>query len=200
MSRILMVSSEAAPFAKTGGLSDVVGVLPKALTALGHQVAVLLPRYAQTRPFRMRRIWGELPIAMGGRIYFSSLFQSEEDETFLFLDFPEFYDRDGLYGDRDGDYPGQSICASPCSPAAHSRWRAMSSRRQILHCHDWQAGLASALPEDVLAYDPTFCGTRTLTDHPQPGLSGLFSPDSSPGNRLDASCFPAGLESSSGAK
>ena len=45
MSRVLMIASEAAPFAKTGGLADVVGALPIALQELGHEVAVILPRY-----------------------------------------------------------------------------------------------------------------------------------------------------------
>ena len=57
-----MVASEAAPFAKTGGLADVVGSLPAALKALGHEVAVLLPRYAAVDLKTARRVYDSLPI------------------------------------------------------------------------------------------------------------------------------------------
>jgi starch synthase len=60
--KILMVASEAAPFAKTGGLADVVGSLPAALKALGHEVAVLLPRYATVDLKNARRVYDSLPI------------------------------------------------------------------------------------------------------------------------------------------
>lgn len=187
MSRILMVASEAAPFAKTGGLSDVVGALPRALTALGHQVAVLLPRYAQTRPFPMRRVWGNLPVTMGAATYFPSLFQAQENETFLFLDLPEFYEREGLYGDAAGDFPDNGVRFALLARAAFEVARYVFAP-EILHCHDWQSALAP-LYLKRLGYDPTFTGMKTLLTIHNLGYQGLFPPAVLPGIGFDASVF-----------
>ncbi len=100
--KLLMVASEAAPFAKTGGLADVVGSLPPALCALGHDVRLVMPWYR-----RARAITGELPsslrelsIAMGGRVYKAAYRSGEfQGVPVYFLDYPEYYDRDELYGE-----------------------------------------------------------------------------------------------------
>jgi starch synthase len=193
MSRILMVSSEAAPFAKTGGLSDVLGALPGALRQLGHAVAVLLPRYAQTKPFAMRRIWGDLAVRMGPRTYVCDLFQSEQDPTYLFLGFPEFYDRPGLYNDELGDYPDNYLRFGLLGRAALEVIRHIFGA-QILHCHDWQAGLGP-LYARLMPGDPTFAGIRTLFTIHNLGYQGLFPASVLPELGLPASVFrPDGLE------
>jgi starch synthase len=174
MSRILMVSSEAAPFAKTGGLSDVLGALPAALRKVGHEVSVLLPRFAQTMPFPMRRIWSGLRINLGPQPYSCSVFQSEQDPSYLFLDYPEFYDRRGLYNDAGGDYPDNHLRFGLLSRAALEVIRNIFPA-QILHCHDWQAGLAP-LYLKLLAGDPTFSGIKTLLTIHNLGYQGLFRP------------------------
>ena len=174
MSRILMVSSEAAPFAKTGGLSDVLGALPKALRKVGHEVSVLLPRFAQTMAFPMRRIWNGLSVNLGPNAYSCSVFQSEEDPAYLFLDYPEFYDRPGLYNDATGDYPDNHLRFGLLSRAALEVIRKIFPA-QILHCHDWQAGLAP-LYLKLLAGDPTFAGIKTLLTIHNLGYQGLFRP------------------------
>src|ERR1700727_3001078 len=156
MSRILMVSSEAAPFAKTGGLSDVLGALPAALRKVGHEVSVLLPRFAQTMPFPMRRIWSGLRVSLGPNSYSCSVVQSEQDPGFLFLDYPEFYDRRGLYNDAHGDYPDNHLRFGLLSRASLEVIRNIFPA-QILHCHDWQAGL-TPLYLRLVAGDPTFYG------------------------------------------
>jgi starch synthase len=174
MSRILMVSSEAAPFAKTGGLSDVLGALPAALRKVGHEVSVLLPRFAQTLPFPMRRIWSGLRVNLGSNTYSCSVFQSEQDPGFLFLDYPEFYDRGGLYNDVRGDYPDNHLRFGLLCRASLEVIRNIFPA-QILHCHDWQAGLAP-LYLKLLAGDPTFSGIKTLLTIHNLGYQGLFPP------------------------
>ena len=69
MARILMAGSEAIPFSKTGGLADVLGSLPPALAALGHEVAVLLPRYASTPMQGAVRVVEPMTVWMGGTRY-----------------------------------------------------------------------------------------------------------------------------------
>ena len=167
-----MISSEAAPYAKTGGLSDVLGALPGALARLGHEVAVLLPRYRETQPFPMRRIWNDLPVSLGAREYRASVMQAEQDETFLFLDIPELYDRVGLYGDGEGDFPDNALRF-----AALARGALEVARRiflpDIFHCHDWQAGLLPVYKRQF-AGDPTFQRTPVVTTIHNLGYQGFF--------------------------
>lgn len=193
MSKILMVASEAAPYAKTGGLSDVVSSLPRALTELGHQVAVLLPRYSDTASFSMRRIWDNLPIPLGQKTFTASVMQAEDDPTFLFLDIPELYSRAGLYGDAAGDFPDNHLRF-----AALARGALELARRiflpDILHCHDWQSGLLP-LYQRQLAGDPTFADIPTVTTIHNLGYQGLFPASVLRQIGIDAAYFtPAGLE------
>src|ERR1700738_4924324 len=97
--KILMVASEAAPFAKSGGLADVVGSLPAALKALGHEVAVLLPRYGSVGLKNARRVCYSLPIGLPPRRYDASLYLLERETPFYFVDSPPLYDRPGFYGE-----------------------------------------------------------------------------------------------------
>jgi starch synthase len=193
MSRILMVSSEAAPFAKTGGLSDVLGALPAALRKAGHDVMVLLPRFAQTKSFPMRRIWTDLRVQLGPRTFSCGVFQSEQDPAYLFLDYPEFYDRPGLYNDIHGDYPDNHLRFGLLSRAALEVVRNIFAA-QILHCHDWQAGLAPVYLK-LLSGDPTFAALRTVMTVHNLGYQGIFGRGVLPELGLPASSFvPSGVE------
>src|SRR5579863_353237 len=109
MIKVLMVASEAAPFAKTGGLADVVGSLPRALGGLDCEVAVLLPRYRSIDISETRRVYDSLSVWLGGVHYDTSLYLAESGASYYFLDYPPFYDRDGLYGDTTGDYPDNDL-------------------------------------------------------------------------------------------
>src|SRR5258708_25409555 len=104
--RILFGASEGLPFSKTGGLADVVEALPKALVAQGHEVAVVLPRYRGTKATAV--VMPSLTIPMSGtRLRFPAI----DDGTTLngvryyFVDDPQYFDPDRLYGGNRGDYP-----------------------------------------------------------------------------------------------
>lgn len=173
MSRILMVSSEAAPFAKTGGLADVVGALPAALEGLGHQVSVLLPRYRATFGRAVRRVMEPFPIQLGPFAWRPSVYTTANESPFYFLDLPDFYDRDGLYGDRLGDFGDNDLRFGMLSLAAFEFAR-RTFRPDIIHCHDWQAGLVPAYLKIYLANDPTFLRTKTVETIHNLGYQGLF--------------------------
>jgi starch synthase len=193
MSKILMISSEAAPFAKTGGLSDVLGALPAALRKAGHDVMVLLPRFAQTKPFPMRRIWTDLRVPLGARIFSCGVLQSEQDPAYLFLDYPDFYDRKGLYNDEHGDYPDNHLRFGLLSRAALEVVRNIFAA-QIIHCHDWQAGLVPVYL-NLHSGDPTFAAIRTILTIHNLGYQGIFSRWVLPELGLPASTFvPSGVE------
>ena len=194
MSKILMVASEARPFAMTGGLADVVGSLPAALRGLGHQVAVLLPRYRSVPVERARRIYDDLPIWLGGVQYPTSVYQIGDGLPYYFLDCPELYDRDGLYGTARGDYPDNHVRFGVLSRAALEVARRIF-RPQVIHCHDWQTALVPAYLHTALTTDPTFFGIKTLFTIHNLGYQGLFPPSALAEVGLDDSLFrPGALE------
>jgi len=171
--KILMVASEAAPFAKTGGLADVVGSLPAALKALGHDVAVLLPRYATVDLKGARRVYDHLPIWIPPVHYDAAVYMAERETPFYFVDYPPLFDRPGLYGENGLDYPDNHIRFAVLAHAALAVSRYMF-RPDILHGHDWQAGLAPVYLRTLFAHDPTFMGIRTLFTIHNVGYHGLF--------------------------
>lgn len=189
-----MVGSEAAPFAKTGGLSDVLGALPRALKEIGVDAAVLLPRYAQTRPFPMRRVWDDLRVQLGPRTYVCNVFRSEQHEAYYFLDCPELYERPGIYSNQRGDFPDNHLRFGLLCRAVFQFIRYVFDA-PIIHCHDWQAGLVPLYLKRTLVGDPTFVGTRTLTTIHNLGYQGIFAPAVLPQLGLPLDVFqPEGLE------
>ena len=105
--RILMVASEALPYAKTGGLADVLGALPGALAALGHEVDVLMPRY---RGIEVGAPLTRLDVGMGAeRIDAPIVAETDGRVRMLFVDRPEYFDRDYLYGTGGLDYADNPV-------------------------------------------------------------------------------------------
>ena len=174
--KILMVASEAAPFAKTGGLADVVGSLPAALKSLGYEVAVLLPRYREVELKTARRIYDSLPVWLGPDRFDTTVYLIQQDTPFYFLDCPPLYDRAGLYGEEGVDYPDNHVRFAVLAQAALEFSRHIL-RPDILHGHDWQAGLAPVYLHTIYANDPTFLGMRTLFTVHNLGYHGLFRPE-----------------------
>lgn len=171
--KILMVASEAAPFAKTGGLADVVGSLPAALKALGHEVAVLLPRYAAVDLKAARRVYDSLPVWLPPQRYDTALYLIERDTPFYFLDYPPLFDRPGFYTEDGVDYPDNHIRFAVLAQAALAFSRYVW-RPDILQAHDWQAGLLPVYLRTLYANDPTYMGIRTLFTVHNVGYHGLF--------------------------
>jgi starch synthase len=188
MPKVLMVASEAAPFAKTGGLADVIGSLPAALQAIGIEAAVLLPRYRGAALEGGRRIFDHLQVWLGGTLYDSSVYQIGD---YYFLDCPELYDRAGLYGTPLGDYPDNHIRFAVLSRAALEVARRIF-RPQVIHCHDWQSGMVAAYLRTSLAGDPTFAGIKTLFTIHNLGYQGLFPKSALADIGLDRGLFHPG--------
>src|ERR1700687_2696793 len=103
--KVLFVASEGLPFSKTGGLADVMEALPKALGALGHEVAVLLPRDRNTKVGAA--VAPGLTIPMGDTLRFPGIVNGGtlRGVRYFFVEDPEYFDRDQLYGVSGKDYP-----------------------------------------------------------------------------------------------
>ncbi|HLK50887.1 MAG TPA: glycogen synthase GlgA [Bryobacteraceae bacterium] len=174
MPRILMVASEAAPFAKTGGLADVMGSLPAALARLGDEVAVLLPRYRSISA-PADRIYENMFVRVGPRGYSVGIDQIvRQGVRYLFVDCPPLYDRAGIYNEAGVDYPDNHIrFAALCQTAIEVARRIF--RPDVFHAHDWQAGLLPVLLRENFAADPTFFGSRCMLTIHNLGYQGNFA-------------------------
>ncbi len=142
------MASECEPFAKTGGLADVVGALPPALARAGHKVAVIFPGYRSAiEKAPDAQPWGapvDLATAVGS-YRLEPLVTRRANVDFVLLRCDELFDRAGLYGVRGRDYSDNALRFALFARAAAALIRHPSQRPHILHAHDWQAGLAVAL-------------------------------------------------------
>ena len=141
--RVLMVASEAVPFAKTGGLADVVGALPRALARLGHDVDVVIPRYRGITAGAPER---SLNVALGNLVAEAQCFTAQADGVrTVFIDHPGYFDRDYLYGALGHDYVDNPERFAFLCQAALDWMVASKATYDVVHAHDWQAGLIPVL-------------------------------------------------------
>ncbi|PWU04494.1 MAG: glycogen synthase GlgA [Terriglobia bacterium] len=168
-----MVSSEAAPFAKTGGLADVVGALPSALSAHGDEVAAVIPRYESIDLKGMRRVWDPLTVSLGPARFDTTIYLAPEAYPLYLVDCPPLYQRKGFYGEAGVDYPDNHIRFAVFVRAALGVARFLF-RTEVFHCHDWQAGLLPVYLRTTFAGDPTYMGVKTLFTIHNLGYQGLF--------------------------
>jgi starch synthase len=173
--RILFVASEGLPFSKTGGLADVVEALPKALVAQGHECAVVLPRYRGTKATAV--VMPSLTIPMGGtRLRFPAIADGTtlNGVRYFFVDDPEYFDRDGLYGGSSGDYTDNperyaEFCRAAIEIAKHV-WPT-----DVFHCHDWQTGLLPVLLRTSYGDDPLVKDIPVVFSIHNMGYHGQFT-------------------------
>jgi starch synthase len=178
---IAFVASEGVPFSKTGGLADVVGALPRALSALGHQVSVYLPRYKQTKLTDPAIVVRSITIPFDDKYRFASVVTAgtQSGVRFFFVEYPEFFERDGLYGTPAGDYPDNAERFALFSRTVLEASKILGAP-QVFHCHDWQSALVPVLLRTVYAEDPVFRDVGTVFTIHNMGYQGLFPPETLP--------------------
>jgi starch synthase len=141
--RVLMVTSEAMPFAKTGGLADVLGALPAALVRLGHEVDVVMPRYRGIVPEQplgtVRTLDALYPIDVP--VHATIV----DGVRYVFVEHPAYFDRDYLYGTGGHDYPDNPERYALLARAALGWAFSTGAPYDVTHVHDWQAGLVPLL-------------------------------------------------------
>lgn len=175
---LLFVAAEMHPFAKTGGLADVVGALPLALARRGHQVHLVLPAYpgALAAGIPCRRLPHRVPIPMGSTSLEAGVYIATVDGvTVWLLDLPTLYNRPSLYGSSSGDYPDNYLRFAALSQGALAATMALGFRPDIIHCHDWHAALLPALLR-WRTPEPFFAGTATVLTVHNLAFQGLFPP------------------------
>ncbi len=178
--KVVILASEVVPFAKTGGLADVAGALPKFLGPLGVEVVVVLPFYRETRKkdLSVGRVAENLEMDWAGKKErFSIQGQEEGQVRFLMVEKDEYFDRDSLYGTPQGDYPDNGERFAFFSKAALETVKHLGFRPDVVHAHDWQAAVALALLKFVYRQDPFFAHTRSLFTIHNLAYQGLFEKD-----------------------
>jgi len=168
-----MVTAEASPFAKTGGLGEVMGALPAALAERGEEVAVVLPRYRDAEIPAVDRIWDAMPLSVGSHSFTAAIdLLIAQGVRYYFVDCPALYDRPGMYGEAGADYPDNHVRFGLLNQAALGIARHIF-KTDIFHGHDWQAGLLAPYLE-ALDGDPTFFGVKTVLTIHNLGYQGIF--------------------------
>jgi starch synthase len=171
--KILILASEVVPFAKVGGLADVVGALPKALQELGQDVRVVMPRYRQVDPerFALMTILDALTVNIAG-------FQEQVNVRLgsigngipvYMIDAPRFFDRENIYGYTDDGERFILFCR-----AALEAMRALGWSPDIIHCNDWQTGIVPNWMHTVYHGDPFFANTATVYTIHNLAYQGIF--------------------------
>jgi starch synthase len=151
--KILFVSSEGLPYSKTGGLADVVEALPKALVDMGHEVAVLLPRYRGNQI--VSTLYPSVTVAFADRLRFPAIAEGTPVASvrYFFADDPAFFDRDQLYGNKSVDYSDNAERFAELSRVAIELAKHVWLP-DVIHCHDWQAALVPVFLRTQHASDP----------------------------------------------
>ena len=176
--RIAIASPEVVPFAKTGGLADVAGALPKALAKLGEECIVVMPLYkAVDRAKHGLKDTGKKVFAMmDDRKVEAGIFQGAlpGGVKVYFLDVPEYYMRDHLYGTATGDDPDNAERFIYLSKIIPEALKAIGFRPDVIQLNDWQTGLVPLYLETLYKDDPFFSETGTLFTVHNLGYQGLF--------------------------
>jgi starch synthase len=178
--QIVFAASEAVPFAKTGGMADVVGALSHEIAKLGHQVSVYLPMYAVVRPhlekqpsYAIRSI--TIPFPHGNR--FAGIVDGgvRDGVQFYFVDCPEFFDRLGLYGNNGDSYPDNAQRFGLFCRATIEATKLLGVP-DVFHVHDWQAALIPVLLRTIYSADPVLKKAATVLTIHNAAYQGWFPP------------------------
>ncbi len=176
-----MIGSEALPFAKTGGLADVLGALPPALARLGWDATVAMPRY---RGIDAGQRVDSFRLGVGGHTYEVAIYEAPlNGARALLVDIPALFDRDELYGAGGIDYPDNPRRYAFLVRAVLHYAATHSPAPSVVHAHDWQAGLAPVYLKTLYRSDEVLGGTRCIFTIHNLAYQGLFEADWLP--RLD---------------
>ncbi|GBD88453.1 glycogen synthase [bacterium BMS3Abin03] len=176
--KIAFVATEAVPYAKTGGLADVAGSLPKELEKLGCEVKLFVPKYSSIdeAKYGLHYNWdiGEMPIRVNGIIRSSHVHQCtlpESEVQVNLIDCPHYFHRGRIYT-NDADEDERFILFSKAVIEALQR---MQWSPDVIHCNDWQTGLLPLFVKDNYNWDKLFDHTATLFTIHNIGYQGRFS-------------------------
>ncbi|MBX5450954.1 glycogen synthase GlgA [Thermogemmatispora sp.] len=171
--KILILAAEIVPFVKVGGLADVVGALPKALQALGHDVRLAMPRYRQVDPerFQLTPVLDRITVDMNKFQATVSVRRGTigNDIPVYMIDAPRFFERENVYGYTDDGERFILFCR-----AALEAMRALDWSPDIIHCNDWHTGIVPNWMHTIYRHDPFYAGAATVYTIHNLAYHGIF--------------------------
>ena len=184
--KIAMIASEAVPFAKTGGLADVAGALPLALEDCAHEVIIIMPRYkcVTAAKFPTRRVSKDISSSVAGKKI-----------KVYFIEHDLYFNRDGLYGDKNGDYKDNLERFAFFCRRALDLLKEINFAADIIHLHDWQSSLVAVYLKNLYAGQPFYNRMKTILTIHNLGYQGILPKDDFAKLVLDWGLFDiSGLE------
>ncbi|MBN2209292.1 MAG: glycogen synthase GlgA [Candidatus Coatesbacteria bacterium] len=176
--KIALISSEVFPFAKTGGLADVAGALPKYLARREQDVIVVMPKYRtiDEKSFGLTDTGLEITVKMVKETSQHRLFVSEHipGVKTYFIEAPEYFDREQLYGTPNGDYPDNAARFGFFAKSVLETLEALDFEADIVHCNDWQTGLVPVFLKERSENGGFLSNAKTLFTIHNIAYQGLF--------------------------
>ena len=178
MKKVLMVTSEAVPFAKTGGLADVVSALSESMRGMGHDVRIVMPRYYHIDRTHLKKLDDALGVWLGWGEEWTAVYEGRLpgcDVPVYFIEHERFFGRDGIYGHRaDEGFKDNAARYSLLSRGAFQLCRMLHWIPDILHCHDWPSAPACYLLKKE-EQNKGFEDTKSVLTIHNLGYQGIFS-------------------------
>ncbi len=191
---VLVASSEIAPYAKTGGLGDVMSSLPRARARLGVDVSLVMPAYASVvnggYSFDVQDLHVSVPISKGHETTELLKSRTADGIPIYFVRSDRYYDREYLYGTPDGDYPDNARRFTFFSRAILELANLL--KPSIIHANDWQSSMALAFLRAQPERYPQLASTRTVLTVHNLGYQGRFRAAEWPILNLDSKLFTPG--------
>lgn len=174
--KILYLSAEVVPFAKTGGLADVAGALPKAIRTLGHDIRVMMPRYGRVEidRFGLKPLLAEVAVPMDERtepatVYAGHIGAGSSETPVYFVDSSRYFDRQGIYM-----YPDDAERFIFFSRAALETCKALDWQPDVIHCNEWHTALIPNWLKTVYRDDSALSRVATLYTAHNLEYQGIF--------------------------
>jgi starch synthase len=171
--KILILAAEAVPFAKTGGLADVAGALPKVVRALGHDVRVAMPRYGRVDPakFGLQEVLPPFDVPIHRAAEPASILQGAigADVPVYLVDNAKYFDREGIYMYPDDADRFIFFCRAILEALKLLEWQP-----DVIHCHDWHTAIVPNWLNTLYQDDPFFSDTVTVYTIHNLAYQGIF--------------------------
>jgi starch synthase len=173
--KILIASSEAVPYVKTGGLADVIGALSKEYHKMKKDVHIILPLYKKIKESSelLKDTKVKIKVPLGSKIIEGKIL-TDQSSKYFFIACDEFFDRKELYGTSQGDYSDNASRFIFFSRGVLEACKVLRFKPDIIHCNDWQTGLIPLYLKTIYASDRFFNNTATVLTIHNLGYQGLF--------------------------
>ena len=190
--QIVYAAPECAPWARTGGLGEVVRALPRQIAALGHKVSVFIPYYRQVREFASAQsseknyVVRSITIPFLGYSRFASILDGgvHDGVQMYFVDCPELFDREFLYGTPSGEYQDNWERYALFCRAVVEATKVLGAP-DVYHVHDWQTALIPVYLRTLYYFDPILRNRGTVLTCHNAGYQGRW-----PAATLERLLFP----------